>query len=379
MSAQDPFGGAWRLANRLQRLLIAIAVLACAATTWAEEPAYRVEMQRSTHETPIAPYAAEAYDSKRGAVVVFGGTDRENPEGTARVMRLDLGTGEWSTIETSGPAPKAVVLPALAYDPKRDALFLFGGWARGAGKPVAELWTLPLGVEGKTAWKLRSPTGNTPPARNGCVMLHDAKRDRLLLHGGDGGPHPEYGFTPLDDLWAYDLAGEKWTRLGPKGDIPQPRWNHAGTIVPQQDRIFIFGGAGYAGESLVLDRQGFALDIETLEWTQLGASEKLPPALQAMSLTYDPRADVLVVVGGLSMEETGPVGPTRVWLRDMGKDTWIESTQKLRLTRRGHVAVYDPRAKTHVICGGETVTWRGNFFAPGTRLRDTISLSIVPE
>lgn len=345
----------------------------------AGEPTYRVDVQRSAQKAPTAPCAAAAYDSKRGAMCVFGGADRENPDRPPTVMRLDLSDGKWSTIATTGPSPKAVVLPAMVYDPSRDALILFGGWARGAEQPSAELWTLPLGGSGARAWKLLPKTDNTPPARNGCVMLHDAKRDRLLLHGGDGGPHPQYGFTPLNDLWTYNLVDGEWIRLHPKGNVLKPRWNHAGTIVSEEDRMFIFGGAGYAGESLVTDRQGFVLDIEKLEWTRLAASEKLPPPLQGMSLTYDPRADVLVVVGGLSMADTGPVGPTGVWLRDMRTQSWIECPRTLKLTRRGHTAVYDPRAKTHVICAGETVAWRGNFFAPGTLLRNTLRLSVVPE
>jgi hypothetical protein len=345
----------------------------------ADEPAVRVDVRRAEQTSPALPFAASAYDSKHGALIVVGGVDRENPGENPSVQRLDLGAGKWSRIEVAGPMPQGVVLPALVYDPKRDALLLFGGWPRGAERPSGGLWRLALGESGKRAWKLVAGGDDAPLARNGCVMVLDAKRDRVLLHGGDGGPHPTYGFTPLDDLWAYDLAASKWNRLRPKGEVPEPRWNHAAVIVPEADRMYIFGGAGYVGEELVVDRQGFELDLDKLEWKRLAASEKLPPPLQGMSLTYDPRAEVLLVVGGMSMADTGPPGPTSAWLRDMKAGIWTECPRVMRLSRRGHAAVYDSRAKTHVISGGETVAWRGNFFAPGTVLHDTIRISVIRE
>ncbi len=56
---------------------------------------------------------------------------------------------------------------------------------------------------------MRNGTG-----REGAATVLDAKRDRLLLHGGDGGLHPTYGYTPLSDLWAYDLPSRFHAREG---------------------------------------------------------------------------------------------------------------------------------------------------------------------
>ncbi|NLG42541.1 MAG: hypothetical protein GX547_04795 [Phycisphaerae bacterium] len=303
---------------------------------------------------------------------VFGGID---PERSAEpgLLRFDTASGKVDIVAVSGERPNAIAKPALVYDAKRDALFLFGGWARGAKVPDGKLWTLALGTE-TPAWRLVSESG--PPARNGCVMVLDSKRDRLLVHGGDGGPHPEMGFTPLDDLWSYDLAAERWTQLTPTGDVPSPRWNHSGAIDDACNKLYIFGGAGYTSSAMVVENDVYELDLAATAWRKLPHTSPAPTPVQGATLTHDPVHKVLVLVGGVSLAEKGPPGTKSVWVFDLDQNRWTETPDVIRIPRREHTAIYDARSKQHLIYGGEHVAWRGDFYARGNPLRNALLIAL---
>lgn len=69
-------------------------------------------------------------------------------------------------------------------------------------------------------------------------MVTDLSRDWLILHGGDGGPHPKEGYTPLSDLWSYDLAIGRWKRLGLVGTPADPRWYHSAAIDHDSGKMY---------------------------------------------------------------------------------------------------------------------------------------------
>lgn len=323
--------------------------------------------------------AAAAYDSRRGRAIVFGGADMEKRKALPSVRTLDLISLEWTTLEVTGKRPQATGMPALIYDPKRDALYLFGGWETDAEKPSAELWTLSLSGKEPLRWKLLSNGDDGAPARNGCVMVLDAARDRLLIHGGDGGPHPKYGFTPLKDLWSYDLGDARWHCLKPSGDIPEPRWNHAGAVNNETGKMFIFGGGGYVDKALVRDDCVFELDMQTLVWKKRAATGDRPAPEEGGSLTFDPVADVLVLVGGVSLADSGKPGTESIWVFDLRGDRWTEHRGELGAMRRSHTAIYDPKGRRHVITGGEEAAERGNFYAKGRSIHTIALVSVAAE
>jgi hypothetical protein len=361
-------------------VLVGSSLLLPVAVVRAQGSEYRVAVRPLAKDAPTAPVGAAAtLDSKRRTMIVFGGVGPEIGEAPPALARLDLHTAKWSPMKVPEPSPQAVGWPSLVYDAKRDALFLFGGWPGGADQPSAELWMLPLGKE-PSAWRRLAPAGSAPRARNGAAMVLDVKRDRLLLHGGDGGLHPTYGYTPLNDLWAYDLTAERWTRLEPTGQVPSPCWNHAAAISPAGDRMFIIGGGGYdvAGRE-VANRSGHVLDLEKLLCARLSARGDVPPPVQGATLTYDAGVAALVLVGGLSLAEEGEPGSTSVWVYTLKSGTWVEHERLFSTTRREHTAVYDPAGKRHVIFGGQTTQERRNFYAKGTPLYDTLAIRLVSD
>ncbi len=353
-------------------------LLAAAANHRAagEEPEYRANVRAMTDNAPTAGMlAAAAHDSKRNAMLVFGGVDRDSPDAAPALRRLDLDTRRWSLVSVGGASPDAVAAPTLVYDPKRDALYLHGGWPRGGEQPAGTLWRLHLSQE-KPAWERMADAHDGPRARNGAVMVLDPQRDRLILHGGDGGPHPQYGYTPLADLWGYDLEAGKWQQLQPGGSVPRPRWNHCGALDARNERFYIFGGAGYVENEIVRDTEVFELDLRTLKWKRHAGSGSRPGPVEGATLTYDDEQHVLVLVGGMSLADGGPAGPSAVHIFDLSRHSWTETGTSQRLLRCGHTAIYDSAHKQHVIVGGQVPSEPGNFYAPGRMLRDALVVRV---
>ncbi|HUU82845.1 MAG TPA: kelch repeat-containing protein [Phycisphaerae bacterium] len=360
----------------LTLLPLATMAVADASAPLAREIAVRVA---EIDGAGVGVLSACAYDSKRGRLLIFGGSESVKSKTRAGVLSIDLATMRSSVIEVAGPGPRGTGGPGMVYVPGEDALYLFGGWPRDAEKPVAELWVLGLGADAKRSWQLVSDGSEGPPARNGCAMVADAERNRLLVHGGDGGPTASSGFNSLDDLWAFDLKARKWHRLRPTGAVPPERWNHAVAIDPERNRMFIFGGVGYAWGRALIDREVFMLDLEGLVWTKLPGGGDPPPPMEGTSLTYDAEHDLLMLAGGLSLAETGPPGPRSVWSYDLKDNTWTRHEDAMPSTRQGHVGVYDPVGKSHVIVGGETAQERGNFYARGRVLSEVLAIRIGAE
>ena len=363
------------------RLASAVAALALAAGNVAggEDPTSRLTLRVLERQAPFPKIlAAAAHDTKRNRLLVFGGSVRDNPEASAQILSLDLQTERWQRVTVDGPAPRGTSGPALVYIEDEDALYLFGGWPRNAQEPLAELWTLDLAAQGTPCWKLLSNGSHGPPPRNGCCMVADTKRKRLIVHGGDGGPHPEYGFKPLDDLWEFNLVAREWHQLNPTGDVPKPRWNHVAAIDQHNDVLFVFGGAGYVEHGPVLDREVFALDLKTLRWTRLPARGTPPPPVEGTTLTHDLHCNLLLVVGGMSVTPWGKAGSHSVWLFDLTTHAWIEYRQLLPTTRRDHVAVYDPVGQRHIVFGGDTVTGR-DFYSRGADLTGVLAITVAAK
>jgi hypothetical protein len=91
--------------------------------------------------------------------------------------------------------------PSAAFDVKRDTWVLFGGFERNYN--LANTWT------GDGNWTRRSPS-NAPIGRSFAAMVWDPKLDAIVLFGGLVG---QYGQNPIDlsDTWSWN--GSEWHQL----------------------------------------------------------------------------------------------------------------------------------------------------------------------
>jgi hypothetical protein len=172
---------------------------------------------------PAPRYAhSVAFDVGRGELVVVGGRTETGRTGE---------TWAWngSTWRLAGSLPPHEQM-AIAYDARRGRIVAFGGIALGFDgfdHHVSETWQW----DGSTWTEIAIGTG--PPARAKHAMIYDAKRDRIVMFGG------ESEYQSFNDLW--ELDGATWTQRNATL-VPARRSAHAMAYHANRATTVIVGG-----------------------------------------------------------------------------------------------------------------------------------------
>jgi cysteine-rich repeat protein len=210
--------------------------------------------------------AAMTFDGEE--VLMFGGSGTDVFGDT---RRFD-GT-RWQTVATTGPDPRFGA--ALAYDTKRDRVWLFGG--SNGSQLFADLWQWD-----GTAWSTPSPM-NGPTARTGAQLAYDIKRDVIVMFGGTTLPP---NITKFTDTWEWD--GTAWKELKPTIK-PEARAGFSLVYDRRRERVMLFGGV----------TSGFSQwEWDGAEWMQPEAVH-VPVLHQYGCATYDDARGELVAFGGV--------------------------------------------------------------------------------
>ena len=188
--------------------------------------------------------AAMAFDSRRGVVVLFGGT--ESASGTTVLND----TWEWNGVTWTQRSPAAVpparMFHAMAYDSARGVVVLFGGAPAGfpsLGSLLNDTWEW----DGAN-WAQRTPP-HSPPARCAYAMAYDSARGVAMLFGGLPAGFMGSGAL-LNDTWVWN--GSDWAQRTP--EVPPPaRYGHAMAYDSVRHLTVLFGGAIASGNSYLAD------------------------------------------------------------------------------------------------------------------------------
>jgi hypothetical protein len=148
-------------------------------TTW--------ERLHPAQQPPSRIQTDMVYDEARGEIVLFGGATTTEYLGDTWIFK----DGEWSQRrpETS-PSPRRDF--AMAYDVARQEVVLFGGNNQDGDGFLRDTWTW----DGES-WTPENPT-ESPHQRIASAMAYDPTRDAVILFGGSS----ELGFN--HDTWAWD-------------------------------------------------------------------------------------------------------------------------------------------------------------------------------
>jgi hypothetical protein len=173
-------------------------------------------------------FAAAAYDPGRGAVVLFGGSDRGQ---TTLDETWEWDGDEWTMFPAEGaPSPRADTY--LVFDSVRGACMLFGG---DDGSLPSDTWE-----RRGTEWHELTPVA-PPPGRRGTTLAFDGLRGVAVLFGGSHDDPPGSLFA---DTWEWD--GTAWAQRTPS-TAPPARSAGAMTFDPGRGVTVIFGGNGASG------------------------------------------------------------------------------------------------------------------------------------
>jgi hypothetical protein len=223
----------------------------------------------------------------------------------------------WHALETGGPAPSAREDHTWTVSPDGATAYLFGG-RDVAGRAFDDLWAYDLAAN---RWQRIRAGG--PPARFG----HNAAwvdGVGLVIFAGQSAA------TFYNDLWSYDPAANRWTRLPAAGDAPVARYGSCAAVGPD-GRLWISHGFTSDGSRFADTR---AYDFTTRRWTDETPAGERPVerCLHGCWWTDDGR---LALYAG---QTTGVPALDDLWQLTPGPRIGTNAWSELSIRRRAPVA-----------------------------------------
>lgn len=232
------------------------------------------------------------------------------------------GDGTWTQVASSSLERSTPAVGAIG-----DSIYIFGGvhddFRSGLAIFYNDLHRFDAGTN--QMHKVRAK-GIPPLPRAFAAGVADPARGKLYVYGGATYQANFVGFYAHDDLNVYDVATNKWRRLGPLIGGPQGRSRPSMWL--DGNRLYVFGGVTSALETLN-DMWRFDLDTET--WTQLiaGAAAGSPPTRhEALNGQY-PVDGKLTIYSGEHIDPFDPAFfsiPGDTWTYDIETNTWTNRT-----------------------------------------------------
>jgi hypothetical protein len=263
------------------------------------------------------------------------------------------------TLHNTYPEPREQA--AAAYISGADRMAVFGGKNRSSYFNDLWLFTAAHNTAGTASWVGITPwTERKPEARYGSILAYHSEKDTLILFGGRAGE------TIFFDLWTFSggagLTGEKvWTRQNVAGTAPSVRSGMSGVYDPARDVLMMFGGWAYSSSGYRPFNETWLITGVTSKpaWQRLDVSGTPPPARALHTSVYDDRANTLIIFGGNASEPDSTQGKLKdAWVLsnangNSGAPAWKEVVAAGGpAARDGHSAVYDPASQRMVVFGG---------------------------
>ena len=167
-------------------------------------------------------------------------TGPDNPQygsaPSAEIWELDPAAAAFSN-RTPPPKtwPKARMDPALAFCPATGKMYLFGGCVQAGNGLVGldDLWEWD-----GTSW-VEVQGDVRPSARSDAAMAYDPYRKSLIVFGGLNNDVPLLEGSRLEDTWEWNCGTRQWSQLNPSSSPPS-----GGYMVTDSDRgkVLLFNG-----------------------------------------------------------------------------------------------------------------------------------------
>jgi hypothetical protein len=260
-----------------------------------------------------------AYYPPTGKIYVFGGSDVMMPRYFDDLWAWDGKT--WTHIVQGPMHPSGRAQAAMAYDPSRKALILYGGNGNQGMSNETWEWTDSNG------WKEVFPP-TKPDRLAGHGMVTDTTRLKILLFGGMSdvvfGPFSNGEFGPIysepmrNEVWEWDGTALTWTNRTPpaSSSSPMPRQQPLMTYDDVERKLFL-----YDGENLGQDMNNFWLwDPASAGWSQQKTSEA-SKGLYPFVVGYDSIRKRQIFVLSMNDYLTGR-SANETWELDVKKLTW---------------------------------------------------------
>ncbi|MHA2002909.1 MAG: Kelch repeat-containing protein [Candidatus Thorarchaeota archaeon] len=167
---------------------------------------------------------AMVYCNTTNEIILYGGWQ------VGGTWSFDCESQTWSEVVTSIDPGEHHSL-ALAFDPKENAVILFGGFGSD-GMETDDTWKFDLDTR---EWSDLAPA-MTPLARYGHVMVYDESIEQIVMTCGNTAYQGHQR-----DTWTFNTTSNEWTELDPIGDPDRLKWPSM-TYDTVNQKAILFGG-----------------------------------------------------------------------------------------------------------------------------------------
>lgn len=184
-----------------------------------------------------------------------------------------------------------------------------------------------------------------PPKRHSYAMDYSSITKKLFLFGGVN--TESYPFIYYNDCWVFDETTNNWTQIYVSStNLPQARYGHCMVNIGE-DKFLLFGGLGQEGQYFN-DTFIFSLSSQTF---QLINTSTAPPARYYHAMCFVPDENKVYLFGGYN-----PSGASNdLWFFDITNQNWslAEVFSSSPSARLGHKMEYIISQNRIYIFGGE--------------------------
>ncbi|GAB4817934.1 hypothetical protein N2152v2_004980 [Parachlorella kessleri] len=206
----------------------------------------------------------------------------------------------WVNLEQKGTPP--VARSSHTITAVGDKLVLWGGEHTPRVPIDSQVHVYDVAV---STWSQPAATGDVPAPRNAPAAA--AIGSKVYYFGGRSGI--DMGEGSLDELYAFDVATNRWSKVEPRGGVCPPRRSYH-AMVSQGGKLYVFGGCGEAGRLNDL----WEFDTASGTWSQLPTSAAIKGR---GGCGFAAAAGALYVIGGFCGNELNDVHrfdlSTRQW------------------------------------------------------------------
>lgn len=208
----------------------------------------------------------------------------------------------WTLLDQgAGAHPEKRYRASMAYDAAQNKVVLVGG----VGAETSDYLTCKTWAWNGTVWASTNPPAELLP-RYGAALAYDPLRQRVLLFGGRIGDVASNTFEDGSDFWSWNGATSTWTRLVVNGVQP-PALSEPRMAWDEERNRMVLIGASPDGIERVWEWDG-----ERWTSASAVAGERVDPTFFAITDSAFDRAGRLWAIGGQQVYRREPDGTQTV-------------------------------------------------------------------
>jgi N-acetylneuraminic acid mutarotase len=177
--------------------------------TWAYDYNTNIWTKMNPKISPSARiYFAMTYDDSNDKVILWGGR-KIDPITDNRIWIYDFNTDTWESKENIGGPEKPLAYPSMVFRKKTKDIILFGGAkieSKFKGTLTNETWSYNLK---QNKWELLLPKISPPPIALHS-MAYNPKKNTIFLFGGE--LETMYSNKLSRDSWTFDSKQNTWIK-----------------------------------------------------------------------------------------------------------------------------------------------------------------------